>query len=337
VPYGYAVSELLKVLNSGSPQKVSRLGECIRRVEAGLLPVGLKIHCLDRGSNLARLIDKLGGRKRVLELNSFRETNASFCLVLPPVGSTKAAVLLLDCIQEFTGQPILGSPRLQLQICSPGRLTPTRSALLAIAFYLGSDTLRRYKLAELDTTFSHHGQHTCGRRIVLYDASGEFDRDFDWWGKDDHRTSSLPMDQGRTDLLAGTASALDIENINLVASLLAHAQFRGRWEELGMRFEADMTALLERHILSGLLTAPWVHQSDPVVSRDLEFYAALQELTAYAFEEAVRVRRPGLLWSRVEDIPQRKSHGILPEVQRLLKQYREELTRQAVHPGRRAS
>src|SRR5690606_35925548 len=118
---------------------------------------------------------------------------------------------------------------------------------------------------DLETTFSSHGQYTCGRRIVLYDAQGEFDRDFERWGKDRVRDSKLPMEHGRTDLLAGTVSRLDLENINLIATLLVHTQFRGYWENLGSRFETEMRALLDRHLLSGLLSAPWIHVAGPVV------------------------------------------------------------------------
>jgi hypothetical protein len=62
--------------------------------------------------------------------------------------------------------------------------------------------------------------------LVLYDADGNFDRDFEWWkGFGTHRVieSQLPFDAGRNDLLAGSASRLDIENINLIATLLVHA------------------------------------------------------------------------------------------------------------------
>ena len=54
-----------------------------------------------------------------------------------------------------------------------------------------------------------------------------------------------------------------------------------------------MEALLERHVLNGLIDAPWVRTDDPESDDDDddEFFAALQELVAYAFEESVRIRR----------------------------------------------
>jgi hypothetical protein len=150
--------------------------------------------------------------------------------------------------------PIFGNRQIQLQICSPGRLSARASALLGISFYLGSDTLRRYTQADLRTTFAWHFTHSGGIRLVLYDAQGDFDRDFAWWNQQGVRESRLPFKNGRTDLLIGSGSRLDIQNINLVATLLAHSEYDGYWASLGKEFKAEMELILERHILSGLLT-----------------------------------------------------------------------------------
>src|SRR5262245_54466784 len=111
--------------------------------------------------------------------------------------------------------------KIQIQVCSPGRLDARRSGLLAIGFYLGSDTLRRYTLGELATSFAKHQYYPRGRRLVLYDAEGDFDRNFDWWKESgQHRLvePQLPFENGRSDLLAGSGSRLDIQNINLLAT-----------------------------------------------------------------------------------------------------------------------
>src|SRR4029450_52672 len=89
-----------------------------------------------------------------------------------------------------------------------------------------------------------------GRRLVLYDAEGDFDRNFDWWKESSkHRLvePQLPFENGRSDLLTGSGSRLDIENINLLATLLVHAQYQGYWNQLGMQFQEEMEALLQRH------------------------------------------------------------------------------------------
>ena len=56
---------------------------------------------------------------------------------------------------------------------------------------------------------------------------------------------------------------MDIQNINLLATLLVHAQHQGYWNQLGMQFQEEMEALLERHVLNGLVDAPWVRTDDP--------------------------------------------------------------------------
>jgi hypothetical protein len=133
--------------------------------------------------------------------------------VLPPVGSARSAILLLECIEHFIGSTLFSNPKIQIQVCSPGRLDARRSALLAIGFYLGSDTLRRYTLGELATSFAKHPYYPRGRRLVLYDAEGDFNRNFDWWRKDSSRhrfiEPQLPFENGRTDLLTGSGSRLD--------------------------------------------------------------------------------------------------------------------------------
>jgi hypothetical protein len=139
----------------------------------------------------------------------------------------------------------------------------------------------------------------------------------------------LPFENGRSDLLTGSGSRLDIQNINLLATLLVHAQHQGFWNQLGMQFQEEMEALLERHVLNGLVDAPWVRTDDPESDDDDGFFAALQELVAYAFEESVRIKKKGRLFSGWHEIPVRSSHGILQEVQSLLQKYRSELVRQS--------
>jgi len=177
----YSFEDLLALLHRHAPAKVDEVALHRRRVENGHLSVGLKIHCLDEGSQFTTLVDGLGGAQKILEINSYKHSHASLCLVLPPVGSARSAILLLECIEHFTGSSLFSNSKIQIQVCSPGRLDARRSAVLAIGFYLGSDTLRRYTLGELATSFAKHQYYPRGRRLVLYDAEGDFDRSFDWW------------------------------------------------------------------------------------------------------------------------------------------------------------
>ena len=330
--YGYSFEDLLALLHGHAPAKVDAVALHRRRVEHGQLSVGLKIHCLSDGSQFFTLVKGLGGAQKILDVNLFKHSHASLCLVLPPVGSARSAILLLECIEHFIECAVFSNPEIQIQVCSPGRLSTRRSALLAIGFYLGSDTLRRYSLGDFATSFAEHLNYPRGRRLVLYDAKGDFDRNFEWWKDSDKHPlvePELPFENGRSDLLTGSGSRLDIQNINLLATLLVHAQYQGYWKQLGMQFQEEMEALLERHVLSGLIDAPWVRTDDPESDNDDGFFAALQELVAYAFEESVRIRKKGRLFPSRHAIPARSSRGILQEVQSLLQKYRSELARQS--------
>jgi len=243
VAYKYQMQDLFALLHTKSSVSAERLKKNYRGVERGLVSVGLKIHCLDSGRQFNELIAGLGGPLEVLEVNYYKDARASLCLVLPPVGSAGSAIALVECIEQFTGSPIFGNREIQLQLCSPGRLSARGSALLAIAFYLGSDTLRRYTQADLRTTFAAHFLHPRGIRLVLYDAEGDFDRDFPWWGEHGVLEPALPFDNGRTDLLIGSGSRLDVQNINLIATLLVSLSTGG-----GCGWRADGFQLRYAHL-----------------------------------------------------------------------------------------
>ena len=118
-------------------------------------------------------------------------------------------------------------------------------------------------------------------------------------------------------------SKTDIENINLMATLLSHHQALAYWQHLGRRFVADVEALLKRHLLQGILEVSWVHPATGERADDTQFFSALQELMAYAFEEYARlekVRRNQWWWQGTSD-----RSGILEEMQALLQHYRAEL------------
>jgi hypothetical protein len=332
VTYRYSFEDLLVLLRGHAPAKVDAVALHRRRVEHGQLSVGLKIHSLGDGKQFSTLVEGLGGKQKILDINYYKHSHASLCLVLPPVGSARSAILLLECIEHFIGSALFSNPEIQIQVCSPGRLDARRSALLAIGFYLGSDTLRRYTLGDLATSFAERQPYSRGRRLVLYDAAGDFDPYFDWWrtsGKYRLVEPQLPFENGRSDLLTGSGSRLDIENINLLATLLVHAEYQGYWSQLGMQFQEGMEALLERHLLNGLIDAPWVRTEDPESDDDDRFFAALQELVAYAFEESVRIKKKGRLFPRWHEIAARSSGGILQDVQSLLQKYRSELVKQS--------
>ena len=86
---------------------------------------------------------------------------------------------------------------------------------------------------------------------------------------------------------------------------------------------ADVEALLKRQFLHGILEVSWIHPATGERPDDTQFFSALQELMAYAFEEYARLEkeRCNQWWRRsTSDRP-----GILEEIQSLLQHYRAEL------------
>ena len=324
----YTMESLLAVLHPHCQVKVDALCENRRRIEHGLTTVGLKIHCLGNNWELLNLIKALGGRSEVIGSRIYAHARASVSVILPPVGSARSAILLLECIEKYFGHPIFHNPSYQIQVCSPCRLDGPHAAILAIAFYLGSDVLRRYSLGDLTTTFSEDtrlGHKHRGCRIVLYDGEGDLDRDFEWWNLEKDRLSirpQLPFVTERTDVLT-CQSKTDIENVNLIATLLSHHQTPAYWKHLGGRFVADVEALLRRHLLHGMLEISWIHPATGEKADDTRFFSALQELMAYAFDEYARLEKEqrNQSWRRDTSDPP----GILGETSALLQHYRAEL------------
>lgn len=325
----YTMEDLLHVLHPYCPVKVDALDSNRVPVEHGLTTVGLKIHCLGDGQEILGLIEALGGRAEVIGNRFYSHAEASVTVVLPPLGNARSAIQLLECIESYSGHVLFHNPKIQIQVCSPCRLEAPQASILAIAFYLGSDILRRYSLGDLATTFSEdtlpNSHKHRGRRIVLYDGEGTLDRDFEWWDLDgDHRSilPQLPFLGGRTDVLT-CKSKIDIENVNLVATLLSHFQSLAYWEHLGRRFVRDVEELLNQHLLGGILQAPWIHPASGEKANDESFFAALQELMKYAFDEHARLEKERIsLWSNWA-VP--KPSGILAEMRALLQGYRAEL------------
>lgn len=328
MPYGCTIDKLLACLRVTHPREVHEIELERNTVKNGLLSVGLKMHVLARIPGFEQLIERLGGSTEVLDHNVYRRYDAEYCFVFPPVGNAQTMIRLLRCIEKHCDFRIFGNPKIQLQVCSPGRLDKKRSALLGIAFYLGSDTLREYSIEEFITSVSFDDRYKRGRRIVLYDAGeyGMFERKFAWWARS--KWNALLIDPvlpfttaERTDILVGTASPLDIENVNLAATLLLHAErsgLDGYWKKLGDEFERECTQLLTCHMLQGLLEAPWVHEGGTIdITGDQSFFTALKELTTYAHDEQRRLEKKTRLPYVREPKP-----GILNQVHGLFTGYR---------------
>jgi len=318
--YIYTLEQLLEVLEPHDPVKVASILSTRRKVEHGLLPVGLKIHYLiEPGGKLNRFVAKLGGFESAVNINGYRRERAKFCLVLPPVGNARTAISLLECIGAATDCPVFNNEEVEFQICTAGRLNNRHSALLTLCFHFCSDIIRDYRGRGLGTTFSENFKIPRGRRLAIYDAyeggNGVFDGAFDYWGSDGKdglsKIEALPF-ENRTDVIYGKCRR-DIENVNLVGTLLVHAEFGGFWQKLGRRFVHDMLELLTRHEMAGLLSVPWV-RTDSAGPKDDEQYAlVLDELSSISHQEVERLSK-----SQTQD-------GILKDVFDKLERYRKSL------------
>lgn len=275
------------------------------RTVHGRLPIGLKIHVLHTTQQ-----DWQQARHSVQALRSqlsrvpFRAGPAEEAFVMEPVGNVESAVERVQALEEQTGLSIMDNPqRFQLQVCSQGRLTGMRPALLGTAFYLASDRIREPDSRMLGT--SH--EDMTGKRLILYDA-GEQATCFPWLGVDSDGKPCVKMSgvvaKGRTDVL-WCNSQLDIANVNLVATLLAHDEFGGYWQYLGRYFVEGLQKLLAAYQLESVLAVPWIHTHRHNVTKDDErFGLVFQELYAHARDEtqqlqAGRVRAEDTLLGRV--------------------------------------
>src|SRR5260370_35705476 len=96
VSYGYSFEDLLALLHGHAPAKVDAVAIHRRRVEHGHLSVGLKIHCLGDGSQFSTLVEGLVGAQKILDVKYYNLSHASMCLLLPPVGIARSAVLSIE-------------------------------------------------------------------------------------------------------------------------------------------------------------------------------------------------------------------------------------------------
>jgi len=153
VSYEYSFEDLLALLHGHAPAKVDAVALHRRRVEYGYLSVGLKIHCLGEGVS-----SPLCGR-------SWRSAKNSRCQLLqtlprlavscglPPVGSARSAILLLECIEHFIGSALSVTRKSRSRYALQGDLALV-VRIVGDRVLLGSDTLRRYTLGDLATSFA---------------------------------------------------------------------------------------------------------------------------------------------------------------------------------------
>ena len=99
-----------------------------------------------------------------------------------------------------------------------------------------------------------------------------------------------------------------------------------------------MLKMLDEHVLIGLLEAPWIRtddaesddDDDAESDEDERFFAALQELVAYTFQEVSRLKKlRSNIRNRWFSQGETPLDSILVDMQRILQKYRRELVTQS--------
>lgn len=325
----FTFNNLLDVLQDDSPQQIAMLRTTYKDVRHGLLSVGIKLHVLEECPGISDFLLKLrsdhyGGGSR-----PYMHEKGLHCIVLPPVGSADTAVRLLECIERTSKTAIFNNPAIQIQVCTPGRLDPQRAAILSVVFYLGSDVLRRYELDDLATTFSNHATWTNlrrGRRFTIWDGEGALDTDFEYWWYENSRLkvlTDLPFTKERTDVIV-CQTKVDVQNVNLVASLMVHDRFMGYWGRLGSKLASEVEQLLGTHLLRGVLDVPWIRTDEEATVDDEAFFSTFTELMVYAFDESARIRR-----RRLVHFWQQQPESILISMREIIERYRRKVIQEA--------
>ncbi len=264
-----------------------------RRCHHQLLSIGLKVH-------YTKMIP-LG----IMFNSFFHLTSSEGAIVLPPVGNMSAAKELLGQLAAFYETPIIGNPQMyQIQVCTPGRLNREHCAMLGSAFYLGSDVIRDFTSVSLSTT---HDAQT-GKRLIIYDA-GILDTNFDWNPNFPLASTKILSTEpkGRTDVLC-CESWQDIENVNLVASLLVHLEHQGTLAPIASEFAYEFRGILKQYNLDHTQCVPWVTSSElnDQSSKSHSFDSAFASMQAIALADAK------------EQTGKKRQKGLLYDVQQLL-------------------
>ncbi|MBX4191871.1 hypothetical protein KW798_00045 [Candidatus Parcubacteria bacterium] len=331
---GFSFEMLLDALKRASPSQVKRLRANYRKVQHGLLTVGIKLHLLEEFPDVEKFFEDAVKTTHYLGDSNrpYRHAKGVSCIVLPPAGNAPAAIELLECLERSTNTQIFNNPKVQIQVCSPGRLELKRAAFLSVGFYLGSDVIRRYKLEDLETTFANHPDHPNlkrGRRLAIWDGNGQLIRNFKYWERREdrpHIRDELPFNTQRTDVVP-CESRQDIMNVNLLATLLVHSQNGDFWNDLGDELMKEMEKLLADHQLHGALDVPWICTSDEKTLDDTPYFGIFTELMEYAFLEQRRMEKEATLLKKWLHKP--KPPSILISVQVLLHKCREKLVEEA--------
>ena len=226
-----------------------------RRKSAWLLPIGSKVHTqVAMNPAYFELVKEILG----IDTSYFRLAHGheDKTLVLPPASSSLEVSLLINSLVLFGVIPLKaadvrrandpeGGGLPDAQICFAGRLNAEHCAIMGSATLLATDDgVRRY---DPDAFLSNDSGAQTGARMMIYDGGAA--------------NLVLPFLFGideRTDVL-GRRSTLDLENGQLVATVLSHFERDKPLGKFAPWFKVKYRAILERHGLEHVLEGSWVH------------------------------------------------------------------------------
>ena len=182
--YTYRLQDLLALLQTKAPATADALAANHRRVDHGLLSVGLKIHCLDDGQQFDKLIEGLGGALEGSGGQPLQRCSRIACalccrrLGAPPPPFTSSNASSNSSARQFLA---IGKSSFSyvLRDGSVRGHPPCLESAFISARILCVATPRPTSEQRLRRIF----KHPRGIRLVLYDAEGDFDRDFAWWNQ----------------------------------------------------------------------------------------------------------------------------------------------------------
>jgi len=155
---------------------------------------------------------------------------------------------------------------------------------------------------------------------------------FYWWkefGKHRLVEPQLPFENGRSDLLTGSGSRLDIQNINLLATLFVHAQYQGYWNQLGMQFQEEMEAFARAACTQTV--SSMLRGSGRMIQerRRRQVLCRSSRACGVRFEESVRIKKKVVSFLTGTRYQSGHLAEFCRKVQSLLQKYRSELVRQS--------
>ncbi len=235
-----AISKYHKTLTKNIELVLPVVEEAIltrRQETAGLMPVGGKVHIIsDIDSTTVNFMQETFG----LSSSPFKLIHAGESVLLPPSVTDLELGIYIEMLKHFGN-----IDQFDIQSCVSGRLDRENAPIVGAVRLLATSYSKEYQYKSCSTT--HDGE--TGARFMAYDAGV----------KETGLPFDLPQARGRTDVLGGTTIG-DNSIHQFTQTLMAHKQFGGDFDGLGIEFSQKFIKILEKHDLDfALHKSAWVY------------------------------------------------------------------------------